>query len=274
MDYIEGCTDTTPSVDDRPFEFDHPVFFAGKSFRWGGKGKAFLDIEKNGHAFGRIYKITKDQYDEVKHKEGPDYQRIVELGEVDGIPVVSFTNGNNPVPRRAVSSLEYLDTILDGLKETYPEYWESALADELIKGSFREEEIILLDCLRKAEHGLSNREIREKAGMNAEEENGYISTLEALQIIRQDRRTLEFEPGDERSVYYTEPSERNLIDRVRTLKHETEEMRHIPAQDPLTSVVATEGGRRQYLTTRYERVPSNRQTAIRIHGMTCQVCSF
>ena len=43
MDYIEGCTDTTPPVEDRPFEFDHPVFFAGKSLRWGGKGKAFLD---------------------------------------------------------------------------------------------------------------------------------------------------------------------------------------------------------------------------------------
>lgn len=274
IDYIEGCTDTTPPVDDRPFEFDHPVFFAGKSFRWGGKGKAFLDIEKNGHAFGRIYKITREQYDEVKRKEGSDYQRMVDLGELDGIPVVSFTNGNNPVPRRAVPSLEYLDTILDGLKETYPEYRESALADELIKGIFSDEEIILLDCLRQAEHGLTNRAIREKTGMNAEEENGYISTLEAMQMIRQDRRTLDFDPGAARSVYYTRRKERDLIDRVRTLKHEAEEMRHIPAQDPLTSVAVTEGGRRQYLTTRYERVPSNRQAAIRIHGMTCQVCGF
>ena len=121
MNYIDRCRDTTPPVEDRPFEFDHPVFFAGKSFRWGGKGKAFLDIEKNGHAFGRIYKITQNQYDEVKRKEGPDYQRKVDLGELDGIPVVSFTNGNNPVPRRAVPSLEYLNIILDGLKETYPD---------------------------------------------------------------------------------------------------------------------------------------------------------
>jgi hypothetical protein len=244
MEYIKGCMDTTPPVEDRPFEFDHSVFFAGRSFRWGGKGKAFLDIEKNGHAFGRVYKITRDQYDEVKRREGPDYQRKVNLGVLDGIPVVSFTNGKNPVPRRAVPSLEYLNIILDGLKETYPEYRESALADELIKGIFSDEEIILLDCLRQAEHGLTNRAIREKTGMNAEEENGYISTLEALQMIRQDRRTLDFEPGDERSVYYTESDERDLIDKVRILKHEAEEMRHIPAQDPLTSVAVTEGGRR------------------------------
>lgn len=274
MDYIEECRDTTPPVEDRPFEFDHPVFFAGKSYRWGGKGKAFLDIEKNGHAFGRIYKVTRDQYEEVKRREGRDYQRMVNLGELEGIPVVTFTYDKHPDPKRAVPSLTYLDTILDGLKEAYPEYRESALAEGLIKGIFSDEEITLLDCLRKAEHGLTNREIREKTGMNAEEENEHISTLESLQMIRQDRRTLDLEPGDERSVFYTRRGERDLIDKVRTLKHEAEEMRSIPAQDPLTSVAVTEGGKRQYLTTRYERVPSNRQAAIRIHGTTCKVCGF
>lgn len=224
MNYIKECTDTTPPVEDRPFEFDHPVFFAGKSIIWDGKGKAFLDMEKDGHAFGRIYKITRDQYHEVKYMEGSDYQRMVDLGELDGIPVVTFTYDRSPDPKRAVPSLEYLNTILDGLKETYPEYRESALAVELIKGIFSDEEISLLDCLRKAEHGLTNREIREKTGMKAEDENECISTLEALQMIAQDSRTLDYEPADERSVYYTRRSERDLIDRVRTLKHEAEGM--------------------------------------------------
>ena len=272
MLYINKCGDKTPPMEDRPFEFDHPVFFAGKSSTWGGKGKAFLDMEKDGHALGRIYKITREQYADVKGNEGADYNREINLGELDGIPVVTFTCVN--MPKRSVPSPAYLDTILDGLKETYPEYRESALAEELINGIFSEDEVDLLDCLREAEHGLTNREIREKTGMSAEKENEYISALAALQVIRQDRRTLDFEPGDERAVFYTMRGERDLIDRVRILKQEAEEMRSIPAQDPLTSVAVTEGGRRQYLTTRYERVPSNRQAAIRIHGTTCQVCGF
>ena len=35
-----------------------------------------------------------------------------------------------------------------------------------------------------------------------------------------------------------------------------------------------QGRRIQYLTSRYERVPANRQAAIRIHGTVCQVCGF
>ena len=274
MNYIDRCRDTTPPVEDRPFEFDHPVFFAGKSKIWGGKGKAFLDVEKDGHAFGRTYMITRDQYAEVKEMEGSDYRRKVDLGELDGIPVVTFTHDKRPNPERSVPSPEYLDIILDGLKETYAEYRESALAEELIKGIFSDEEISLLDCLRKAEHGLTNREIRRKTGMDAVKENGIAAALADIMVIRQDRRTLNLEPGDERSVFYTISGERALIDRVRSLKHEAEELRSIPAQDPLTSVAVTEGGRRQYLTTRYERMPSNRQAAIRIHGTSCQVCGF
>ena len=143
MNYIDRCRDTTPPVEDRPFEFDHPVFFAGKSKIWGGKGKAFLDVEKDGHAFGRTYMITRDQYAEVKEMEGSDYRRKVDLGELDGIPVVTFTHDKRPNPERSVPSPEYLDIILDGLKETYAEYRESALAEELIKGIFSDEEISL-----------------------------------------------------------------------------------------------------------------------------------
>ena len=110
--------------------------------------------------------------------------------------------------------------------------------------------------------------------MDAVKENGIAAALADIMVIRQDRRTLNLEPGDERSVFYTISGERALIDRVRSLKHEAEELRSIPAQDPLTSVAVTEGGRRQYLTTRYERMPSNRQAAIRIHGTSCQVCGF
>ena len=70
MRYINNCTDRTEPVEDRPYEFAHPVFFAGASSIWGGKGKVFLDDTADGHAFGRIYKITDEQYSDAKENHG------------------------------------------------------------------------------------------------------------------------------------------------------------------------------------------------------------
>ena len=60
MRYINRCSDTTPPVEDRPYEFKHPVFFAGHSSIWENKGTAFLDVWSEGDALGRIYKITEE----------------------------------------------------------------------------------------------------------------------------------------------------------------------------------------------------------------------
>ena len=176
-------------------------------------------------------------------------------------------------PERSVPSLEYLNVILKGLKETYPIYRESALAGELIQGIFSAEELAVLNCLREAAHGLRNEEIMEKTGLSGTEEKRAIASLARLSVIRQDRRSRAFGIEDERAVFFTEARERDLIDRVRALKSEEEEMAQVPADDPLTTPFM-EGGKRKYLTTRYERVPANRLAAIRIHGTTCQVCSF
>lgn len=272
MNYIDRCADTTPPAEDRPYEFDHPVYFAGKSITWDGYGKAFLDNTAAGHAYGRIYKITREQYLQVKKKEGPDYTRKVELGEIDHIPVVTFTCARRP--ERSVPSLPYLDTILEGLHETYPDCRESALAADLIAGIFSREELLLLNCLREAEHGLSNRKISETAGMAPEKEKEVILRLGDLGLVRQDRRSRQYGPQDDNAVYYTIKSERALIDRTRELANEAVEMRDIPADESLVTAVAAEGGRRQFLTTRYERRPENRAAAIRIHGTACQVCGF
>ena len=78
------------------------MFFAGTSLTWDGKGKAFLDDNAQGHAFGRIYKITDEQYREIKANEGSDYTKKVELGSLEDIPVVTFTCRHKP--ERSVSS--------------------------------------------------------------------------------------------------------------------------------------------------------------------------
>ena len=271
MRYIGRCQDQTPPAEDRPYEFAHPVFFAGESRNWGHKGKAFLDAESEGHAFGRVYRITRDQFMEVARMEGPDYRHKIHLGTMDGCQVVTFTCFNRP--ERSVPSLEYLNVILKGLKETYPLYRESALAGELIRGIFTTEELVVLNCLREAEHGLRNEEIIEKTGLPAEEEKRAIASLVGVRVIRQDRRSRAFSMEEDRAVFFTEAGERDLIDRVRTLKSEADEMAQVPADDPLTTPVM-EGGKKKYLTTRYERVLANRLAAIRIHGTTCQVCGF
>ena len=244
MRYINNCTDRTEPAEDRPYEFAHPVFFAGTSSIWEGKGKAFLDDTADGHAFGRIYKITDEQYREVKVYEGGDYTKKVELGMLEGIPVVTFTCRQKPEPERAVPSAEYLEVILSGLRETYPDIRESALAADLVHGIFNNHEIRILDCMRRSEHGLKIRSIAEITGLELIRVKERITSLVRMNVIRQDRRTLRYEETDDRAVFYTEENDRYVIDKIRGLMDAEEKMQEVPIDDPLITAVAVEGGRR------------------------------
>ena len=244
MRYINNCTDRTEPVEDRPYEFAHPVFFAGTSSIWEGKGKAFLDDTADGHAFGRIFKITDEQYREVKVYEGRDYTKKVELGMLEGIPVVTFTCRQKPEPERAVPSAEYLEVILSGLRETYPDIRESALAADLVHGIFNDHEIRILDCMRRSEHGLKIRSIAEITGLELIRVNECITSLVRMKVIRQDRRSLRYEETDDRAVFYTEENDRYVIDKIRGLIDAEEKMQEVPIDDPLITAVAVEGGRR------------------------------
>ena len=224
MRYINNCTDRTEPAEDRPYEFAHPVFFAGTSSIWEGKGKAFLDDTADGHAFGRIYKITDEQYREVKVYEGGDYTKKVELGMLEGIPVVTFTCRQKPEPERAVPSAEYLEVILSGLRETYPDIRESALAADLVHGIFNNHEIRILDCMRRSEHGLKIRSIAEITGLELIRVNECITSLVRMKVIRQDRRSLRYEETDDRAVFYTEENDRYVIDKIRGLIDAEEKM--------------------------------------------------
>ena len=215
MRYINNCTDRTEPVEDRPFEFAHSVFFAGTSSIWGGKGKAFLDDIADGHAFGRIYKITDEQYREVKVYEGRDYTKKVDLGMLEDVPVVTFTCLDRP--ERSAPSAEYLEVILAGLRETYPDIRESALAVDLVHGIFNDHEIRILDCMSKSDHGLKIRSIAEITGLELIRVKELITSLVRMNVIRQDRRSLRYEETDDRAVFYTEENDRNVIDKVREL---------------------------------------------------------
>ncbi len=184
MRYINRCEDTTSPIEELPYEFLYPIFFAGSSGIWENKGTAFLDVNTDGRTPGRIYKITTQQYEKVRQLEGPKYRKKVELGTLDNIPVVSFTCEQRP--ERALPSLGYFETIVSGLKETYPSYRESAITECLVNSIFNTDELKVLDCLREAAHGLTNRSIIEITGIEVQREREIISTLISLGTIRQD----------------------------------------------------------------------------------------
>lgn len=120
---LEGCKDKTEPKDGGPFMIPYPLYFARKSDSWGSQGVAFLALKKTSdkseRTYGRIWKITEDQFLEVWDQEGKGwYDKKVGLGRHDdNLPIYTFTSssaldGNSP-------SKEYLETLRIGLDETW-----------------------------------------------------------------------------------------------------------------------------------------------------------
>jgi hypothetical protein len=119
-----GCADPGLPEDDRPIVIPYSLYFAlpdgGKDTEnWGPGGVAFISPEKDERALtaGRLWRITRAQYTEVKRKEGPWYRKEIKLGESDGISIYTITHEvelANLIP----PSEAYLKTIALGLKET------------------------------------------------------------------------------------------------------------------------------------------------------------
>lgn len=136
-----GARDPSPPVDDRPLILPGRIFFAWESPTWGG-GIAFYDGEAEGSAYARAYRITREQFSdlaaqEMRREPGTDldlsrvladrrqtygpgrYETLHLVGELDELPVLTFTApadhtlpANPPAPA-------YLDTIVRGLRECH-----------------------------------------------------------------------------------------------------------------------------------------------------------
>ena len=104
-----GCySDKSLWIDSKVSKFPGRIFFANNSGSWDGKGVAFYDPDAEGEVIMRLYKITKEQLDEVQEQEGPGqrwYGRKINLGtEDDGCQIYTITNGvhidrNDPSPK-------------------------------------------------------------------------------------------------------------------------------------------------------------------------------
>jgi len=119
----KGCEDKTEPVDLGYTQVPYRLYFAKESSRWENKGVAFLSCEKEEdpqyHAVVRLWKISESQFNDIHEQEGKRwYHKTLELGEMDGLKIRTFTGCwmnklNEP-------SSKYLDIIKKGLKECTP----------------------------------------------------------------------------------------------------------------------------------------------------------
>jgi hypothetical protein len=140
-----------------PIRFAGRMHFASSSGRWGGGGVAFMDVDASGHALGRAYLVTMEQFDDVVAQEngrsvgsvtvetkdalGGDpvtvmatglYGTMEHIGDYNGAPVLTFTGSFTAAEAVASAndtksfgqstnppSGNYLRMIGSGLSETF-----------------------------------------------------------------------------------------------------------------------------------------------------------
>jgi len=121
------CSDSDLPSENHPFTIPYRLYFAlppkkKKTNNWGQGGVAYIEPneEKNKDNWtkGRIWKISRDQYDEVKIKEGASYNHEIYIDNRDGIPIITITNQNR-LSNVLAPSESYIKTIMEGLMETY-----------------------------------------------------------------------------------------------------------------------------------------------------------
>lgn len=148
----KGCSDKTLPSENKPFTIPYRLYFAlpnnNKTKKnWGDGGVAFINpVKEDGiETLCRIWKITKEQYKEVKEQEGPWYANEICLGKEDGVRIYTITN-EKKLTKILQPSKWYLKTIAEGLRETYSfndeEIASYLIGKEGIEGTLSKAELI------------------------------------------------------------------------------------------------------------------------------------
>lgn len=148
-----GCKDKTLPLENKSIIIHYPLYFAlpssnKETSNWGSGGVAFISPHKDekSKTYCRMWRITKEQYEEVREQEGRYwYNKPIPLGEDGGVPICTITNEvelNNIIP----PSEAYIKTIAIGLKETY-NFNNEKISNYLIekdgiKGCLKKDEIL------------------------------------------------------------------------------------------------------------------------------------
>jgi hypothetical protein len=136
----DGCKKApTLPAENKSLIIHYPLYFAlpnnlKETSNWGRGGVAFIGYheDKESNTYCRMWKITREQYEEVRDQEGRSwYGKEIPLGEDSGVPIYTITNyailSNIICPSDA-----YIKTIALGLKETYNFNYEE-IVDYLIE---------------------------------------------------------------------------------------------------------------------------------------------
>jgi hypothetical protein len=139
--YNKGCTDKSYPTKIKNKVINFELYFAKKSKTWQNGGVAFISTKPNDEiqTFVKMYLITKQQFIEVLQQETNQlvdfdfeeviqnkflvfnnkswYGQIMYLGMEDEHPIFTFTNSNIIEPTKP--SVNYLKTIITGMKESY-----------------------------------------------------------------------------------------------------------------------------------------------------------
>ena len=134
----QGARDPSPPRAWRPVQLPLRLRFAGRSAGWGG-GKAFVGAAGGHRCLARAWLLHRGQFDDLASQESGriprridvdgichvsgltvgdgHYDRILRCGDIDGVPVVTFTSPRRP-PRRPPAP-PYLRMLARGLREAH-----------------------------------------------------------------------------------------------------------------------------------------------------------
>ena len=116
------CEDTTMPTEWMGIELPYYMYFANyNQGAWENSAVSFLDVNHSGYAVARAYLIKECQLEHIHIAEGRGenwYPDMIELGEIQGIRAVTFTNKNTKSfsPMSEVS-MAYASTIIEGIME-------------------------------------------------------------------------------------------------------------------------------------------------------------
>ena len=116
--HYTGCSDQRLWKETQWCKVNGKMYFAKRSPRWNNGGVAFYTSKAKGQTIMRLYKITRDQLEEIKIQEGGWYDDIKYLGFAeDGYPIYTITS-KKLQPQNAPSA-KYSALIFKALTEEY-----------------------------------------------------------------------------------------------------------------------------------------------------------
>lgn len=152
----QGCRNKNPPIDNQETYISSELYFAKKSQTWNDGGVCFIsnNFGQSKEALARMYLITKEQFIDVVKQENRNsqdlqidfekviseggivfkkdawYGKIIYLGNQDDHPIFTFTHEIDIVEKNKPNE-DYLKTIIEGIKDTFPNFNEFDIEDYL-----------------------------------------------------------------------------------------------------------------------------------------------